>query len=64
MLPFGERCACCDDRTNTGGCARCQSSRTYCGCGALLVCGCGKTVDNHACPRIIPMTMNFEINVF
>jgi hypothetical protein len=59
------RCMCCHERlASSAGCLRCTSSRTYCGCGALLVCGCGKRTENHECPRVLSASMTFEVNVF
>ena len=45
------RCGCCGDAPSSGGCARCNSSQTYCACGALIRCGCGAT-HRHDCPSI------------
>jgi hypothetical protein len=46
------RCACCGDLETSGGCARCTSSITYCGCGARIVCGCGARFEHLVCPAV------------
>lgn len=47
---FG-RCMHCGDVVGSGGCDRCLSSRTFCGCGVLLRCGCG-FVFAHQCSMV------------
>jgi hypothetical protein len=38
-------CECCGERNSmtSGGCLGCNSSRTYCHCGKLMNCGCGRS---------------------
>jgi hypothetical protein len=48
-----DRCDCCDDTLLTGGCLRCQAARTFCCCGALLSCGCGRKYMHERCPLIV-----------
>jgi hypothetical protein len=51
VVGHGDRCQHCGDLTTSGGCARCNSSRTFCGCGFLLACGCGMKFE-HSCPML------------
>lgn len=44
-----DRCGCCGDDLGTSGCLRCTASRTFCSCGALIACGCGRQLA-HDCP--------------
>lgn len=47
-------CTCCGSKdVATGGCIHCVSSRTFCSCGALLRCGCGRTWPQHRCPSLL-----------
>jgi hypothetical protein len=54
VMPDG-RCSCCLARIEfTGGCALCNSSVTMCaGCGAIIRCGCGKTLEHTRCPAFV-----------
>ncbi len=47
-------CSCCGrrDGITSGGCLHCSASRTYCACGQLLSCGCGRAFSPHACPSL------------
>lgn len=46
-------CSCCGSRDlTTAGCIRCTSVRTFCSCGVLLMCGCGKTNEHRRCPNV------------
>lgn len=57
-------CTCCGSRdVTTGGCARCNSSRTLCGCGAVVRCGCGATFK-HLCGSILPASVTIPTTAF
>lgn len=53
-MSFFDACPCCyrRDGLTSGGCLYC-SARTYCMCGQLLMCGCGREADPHACPNVM-----------
>jgi hypothetical protein len=45
-------CGCCGGRDlSSSGCTRCMRVRTFCGCGALIRCGCGREFD-HSCSMV------------
>lgn len=48
-----DACSCCGrrDGLTSGGCLHC-SARTYCACGQLVGCGCGRSFFVHACPSV------------
>jgi hypothetical protein len=47
---FNGWCSCCGrSDVPTGGCVNCMS-RTYCSCGAVLVCGTHLVIEDHKCP--------------
>jgi len=47
-------CPCCGEyNTTSGGCLKCTWQRTFCMCGALLACGCGRTFEHVRCPNVI-----------
>jgi len=52
------RCYHCGEMMSSGGCPRCTSSRTFCACGALVVCGCGVTFT-HPCPGTLQISATF-----
>lgn len=63
---FDGRCTHCGDMCNTFGCARCKQVQTFCTCGALLLCGCGRSFTHENCPNIIQtsfmrLTATYEI---
>lgn len=53
-MSFTDSCPCCGrrDGLTSGGCVYC-SARTYCACGQLVSCGCGRAFSVHACPSIV-----------
>ena len=54
-MSFFDACSCCGrpDGLTSGGCLYCLAVRTYCICGQLLACGCGRTLTTHACPCVV-----------
>lgn len=57
MITLDGRCSCCGSSAVTsGGCIACNSVRTSCTCGALLICGCGRSQGAHVCPDVLPVS--------
>ena len=54
------RCSCCLAYvTTTGGCTKCNSQRTYCVCGTLVLCGCGAHI-HHRCNVVLISGQRFN----
>jgi hypothetical protein len=47
---------------NTFGCPSCDSVKTFCSCGALLRCGCGRDHSNHNCSGAMVFSPGIVVN--